>query len=453
MCGILGVMHFENWGLTYSDSETFEQLLVAGALRGTDGTGAIIVKNDGERRSLKIGSDPFRFMATKEYVEFISPPKPSGYVYKPGLPQDTIIMGHNRFKTTGNSTTEHAHPHKVGNILLLHNGTLMPYTDLPRFKSFEVDSQALANAIDELGIDEAIERTHGAYALMYLNSKENSINILRNKERPLHYAHSPKDKRWIWASEKGMLEWIIQRSKYLSSTEYTVVSLETDELVTFYLDSEHPDIPVRREVKGPKTRSFSRGGGISWVETNEATIIDAFDFESHQRRHNAAATKYQKPPKKNEKSLGRAMKNLRQIGVSINIVKELSGLKKSDQIVFRVTDYADENPQEETFIIMGESPTLAKTSIRFRLRGAKTLDALFDRPNVSATIKNMLEYPEGNENGDKYVIWVGDPEVSFHNQEIIQVDSKGNAAKVDMYGRAILPNSTQTGLVSVSTNN
>lgn len=424
MCGLVGVMRFESWGLSYGDREMFEQLLIAGSLRGTHGTGVIVVNSAGESRSLKIGSDPFKFFADKQCSEFLEPKKPNGYTYSINNPHDAILLGHNRYATTGSKSTEHAHPHRVGDILLLHNGTLRSYSDLPRYKSFEVDTQALANGIDELGIDEAIAKTHGAYALMYVNRKESTVNIIRNDERPLHYVYDDFNKKWIWASERKMLDWIISRQKTFDSSKLTIEEFPKDTLFTFNLLSEKPYIPERREVKGPTTFSYNRGV-VSWVEENEVALMDVMDYHRGEQ------------PKKAIKRASKAVNNLKKLGIEVKVLKEHIGLVKGDPVVFRVTDYVDENPDEESFIILGESPTMPKTSLRFRLKGAKILDALFCQPNVQATIKNMLNYPGGNEEGDNFVIWVGEPEI--HIPPATNLIKGQKEEKVDMYGRKLYP--------------
>lgn len=425
MCGIVGVARWESWGISYKDKEIFENLLVADSLRGTHGTGAMIIRADGADRSLKIGAGPYALMDSNAYKEFLTPTRPKGESWKQ-QESDIFMIGHNRYKTTGNATTEHAHPHRVGNILLVHNGTLTAYCELPRFKKFDVDSHALANGIDELGIEEAISKAHGAYSIIYWNIKEKTLNVLRNDKRPLYTAYDEWNKRVMWASEKLMLEWIIERLDIGQYKEHRpeVVSVETDTLYTYTLDGP---IPEKRELKGPKIASFHRGMA-SWVEEIESHVTDL-----------VCCPPKGTVPKKLVKKVRQAVGHLKSQGLEMKIIQEHPiGCKKNDEVVFRVCDYVDVNPEEESFIIMGESPLLPKTSLRFRLKGAKALDALFEHPLVKATIRNIIEYPAGNEQDDNYVFWVANPNIHIPEtrESKLTVISK---EKIDPYGRKLLP--------------
>lgn len=423
MCGLVGVCRLEPYAAGYKERQVFHNLLVAGSVRGTDGTGVMIISDDGKSRALKIGSHPYHLMADKTYGNFFDPPYPSGG-YNPNLPKDKILIGHNRYKTTGNKTTAHAHPHSVGSIILVHNGTLLSYSNLPRYKSFDVDTQALANGIDELGIDECISRTHGAYAIIYYNKKDKTLNVLRNSQRPLHLAIEPNMGRVYFASEKKMLEWVLDRADLMNTP--AVEEVPVNMLHTWTLTSH---IPTIREVRGPKIAEYNRGP-TSWIEDAEAGIVEVFQTRKNRQ--------HQPIPTDKVKQVKKTLSEMRKAGMPISILQEHQGLKKEDTVVFRVTDYADENPAEQTFLVMGETPRLPKTSIRFRLKGEKALDALFDKPDVKATIRNMLAYPDGNEQGDNFVIWVSDAEI-YIPTPIRPKEVKTEEPKVDTYGRTLLP--------------
>ena len=402
MCGLVGVARFEDWGIGYKDREVFTQMLIADTLRGTMGTGTFIVKSDGsEPRSLKIGADAFALLRDKSFADFFEP-KTKG-VYDAKAPKDIILIGHNRYKTTGNQTTEHAHPHREGNIILVHNGTIPSYTDLPKFKSFDVDSHALAYSIDKIGIDETIAKTHGSYAIIYFDMKEKTLNIIRNSDRPLSMGYDEKSKRVFFASEYKMLEWILHRNSLLADTGFRDVKENT--LYTFSLTDP---IPTTREIKGPKVAEFSRGPS-SYIEQAEYDLIGAVARVESTRRM---------PVEMRKNVVKNAVKRLRRAGIPIKIIQDLKGIKKDDVITFKLTDYAEENPELESFIVMGENKHLPKTSIRFRLTGEKNLAALFETPEIKAVVRNLLEYPEGNDENDNYVIWVSEmePVKELHNK-------------------------------------
>lgn len=59
--------------------------------------------------------------------------------------------------------------------------------------------------IDLHGIENIIPKITGAWALTWYNREEDSFNILRNKERPLHFAWKRNKKVMYYASEAWML--------------------------------------------------------------------------------------------------------------------------------------------------------------------------------------------------------------------------------------------------------
>lgn len=392
MCGIIGVLKFEKWGIGYKEREVFHQLLVADALRGTTGTGAFIVKNDGISRSLKIGGHVYGLIKDKEWANFIDPKVPGPW--NENNPNDIFLIGHNRFKTMGKASSEHAHPHKEGNILLVHNGTIPVYSNLPKFKTFEIDSKGLAHAIDTLGIEEAIKKTHGSYAIIYYNAADKTLNVLRNDERPLAICIDHENERVFFASEQKMLEWILHRSNL---TNLTVSELVPDTLYTWELDSY---IPKTREIKGPAITKFFNQN-MSWEAQLESDLTTSFDMDDVTPKKEVVK----------ENRIKGAIKKLGKIGINVKILPNLKGISKGDSLVFRICDYADENPNEETFIVMGESKTLHNTSIRFRLKGEKKLNAVFETPEMIAVVRNIVEYPQASVREDRYVIWVSDPNI------------------------------------------
>lgn len=130
-----------------------------------------------------------------------------------------FMVGHNRYATMGAKTATNAHPFQVGNVTLVHNGTLVDQDLLPDSAAFEVDSHNIAHAINKEGIVTTLTKLDGAFTLIWHDARDNTVNIIRNEERPFHLAQTASGD-WFGASEEDMLMWILTRenkySKYKS---------------------------------------------------------------------------------------------------------------------------------------------------------------------------------------------------------------------------------------------
>lgn len=207
MCGLVGVANFTGSGIGSQEAEMFENLLIAGAVRGVDGTGMFMVNEDGKIQTLKKTGEPFWVILNSNYGKLVD------YINKP---YPKILAGHNRYATKGGTKDKHTHPFTHGHITLMHNGTLSSHKFT---KDFDVDSEALCYAIMEMGIDDAVAKMHGAFALCYYNHREKSLNLARNNQRPLFVATGKYVETIAWASEKELLTWVLTRNRLVGQFE------------------------------------------------------------------------------------------------------------------------------------------------------------------------------------------------------------------------------------------
>lgn len=161
-------------------------------------------KQDVEIRKLAI--DPINFLDLSSVKSMINT-------------RAVALIGHNRHATQGAVNNNNAHPFTHGDITLAHNGTLTNKWQLERdfnAPKFDTDSELVCWLIDNYELDAVIPELKGAFALTWWDDRDQSMNIIRNDERPLHVAS--KGCNVYWASEKHMLAWLLDRNNIADET-------------------------------------------------------------------------------------------------------------------------------------------------------------------------------------------------------------------------------------------
>lgn len=194
MCGIVGVIG----KIGKAERDVFKQLLIVDSLRGPDSTGFINAKGNRTDYFKKAG-DPYFVMESRRFdTELLKP--------------SNVLIGHNRWATVGAVNTMNAHPFDFDNVIGVHNGTLRNKHALLDSHKFVVDSENLYHAINVDGVHNTIPKVEGAWSLVWWDKKEQKVNFLRNEERPMAMCVSTDKKTLFFASEVGMLLWILARN-------------------------------------------------------------------------------------------------------------------------------------------------------------------------------------------------------------------------------------------------
>lgn len=188
MCGHVGVIG----PITGAEEKILQQMLIFDSVRGVDSTGIAVVPRTGEVRVAKQVGDPFQLFDTNQYRRALT-----------GLQRG--IIGHNRYATQGSVNRKNAHPFEFDTLVGAHNGTLTTKYKLDDSAQFTVDSENLYHHINKNGLKDALQKMDGAWALVWWDKVNETMNFLRNKERTLYYSVT-EDARFVyWASEAWMI--------------------------------------------------------------------------------------------------------------------------------------------------------------------------------------------------------------------------------------------------------
>lgn len=222
MCGIVGMAG----DINTQHKSIFKDLLTVCQLRGRDATGAVRINSSNGWHAVKRTGLPDMLIDTKMYDREID----SGFA--------KVLFGHCRSKTFGANNNQNAHPFDHKHIIGVHNGTLKGAYNMEDWRNFDVDSDWLFHYIAKYGIEETIPQldADGAWALVWWDVEQKTINFIRNKERPLWFCHSEDKKVMYWASEPWWFAAIERRGLKLwdgGEDQSKVYQLPTDILYSF----------------------------------------------------------------------------------------------------------------------------------------------------------------------------------------------------------------------------
>jgi hypothetical protein len=204
MCGIVGFVTSDKYqGHVKLKRDYVRQALIADTIRGPHATGIFYGVKNGGVGWAKECAPGHVFVESKNYEHIDTV-----------LPDCWFAVGHNRWATVGdNDKVENAHPFKEGPITLVHNGTLYGDGGLKTTQKdlgVAVDSHAICHNLAVHPAVEVLEGITGAFALVWYDKRDNTINFARNASRQLWLYKTSSN--MFFASEKMMLEWLLDRN-------------------------------------------------------------------------------------------------------------------------------------------------------------------------------------------------------------------------------------------------
>lgn len=208
MCGIVGIAG----KITHqAKNVVFKDFLDVCQVRGRDSTGVIKVRDDKDQsytwvKSVGTPSSLFDFRKYETEIE---------------RGDAVALVGHCRHKTSGEVSVKNAHPFDFPDegIIGVHNGTLRNQHTLDGYHYSKVDSEVMYEHMSKNGVKDTFEKVKGAYACVWWNSNDSTLNFFRNEERPLWFTWSKDMDMMFWASEIWMFAVVERKIELWKGTD------------------------------------------------------------------------------------------------------------------------------------------------------------------------------------------------------------------------------------------
>lgn len=288
MCGLVGITSIKD--LTLNHSKFFRDLLIVDTLRGPHSTGMFSVNDKGHTQLFKKDVDGFTFTQMDRFASLTD--KAVGI---------RTLAGHNRWATKGVVNYENAHPFEHGDIIMMHNGTLLSERHMDKPYHFGTDSECIAYNISILppeDVGKLISKIDGAYALVWYDKRDKSLNFIRNSERELYLSVDDAEKPTIigWASEQAMLDLASQRSRVAMGFKESFIIKPMHHIkCKFEHGSAHFEVILQKykEYVPPKRKEYQTNiFGNSGVTTGSNSVVDFNAKKSNREIRKASLPAY-----------------------------------------------------------------------------------------------------------------------------------------------------------------
>lgn len=234
MCGHIGMAG----SITPALEKLTDQFLIVDSVRGSHSTGVAVVNSTGNVNVVKQVGSPY------ELFDMVSYPKAFNGAVR-------AIIGHNRYATQGAVNKRNAHPFEFESLVGAHNGSLTNRTSLEG--TFAVDSEQIYHHIEKKGLKDCLDKMQGAWALVWWDKNEQTLNFLRNKERTLYMCYNDTGTALFWASEYWMLSAILSRN----NVKFREIELLKEDVhLSFKINLQTGAIDKPKAVNAPCTFTY-----------------------------------------------------------------------------------------------------------------------------------------------------------------------------------------------------
>ncbi len=198
--------------------------------RGYDSSGVAILTDKGLSIKRKKGK-------IKDLIELVEHESIDG----------TTGLGHTRWATHGKPSDENAHPHRAGDVVVVHNGIIENYTELRsalkgrghHFKS-ETDTEIIAHLIEdhiksgesfEQAVLSAVNQLKGSFALgiMHIKTPDKLIAVRESSPLVLGFGNSEN----IFASDMPAILPYTNKMLFMNDGTMAVVTADVVQLTDF----------------------------------------------------------------------------------------------------------------------------------------------------------------------------------------------------------------------------
>lgn len=199
MCGLFGAY---SGYLNKQELANVRTLGILSQFRGIDSTGIAVVSRRKNKLKVDVHKDIVDssnfFWYSKQADELLDSNGPS------------VVIGHCRAATHGSVNETNAHPLQERHITGVHNGTIDRFAPKHDEKDTMSDSRLLMRNISYHGLFPTLREAgfSGAWAVVYFDHSNGTLNFIRNAKRPLWFMYNKGRSTLYWASEKRMLDFV-----------------------------------------------------------------------------------------------------------------------------------------------------------------------------------------------------------------------------------------------------